>query len=1078
VNSSESRRFLGPAIIAAYIIIFAVLQGYPQSVTFDPSGLLLILNTVFLTAICLAVVYIARKSFLVGGPASLLFLGGGVFAYGVSAFLGALMFTFLGVNSYVTINNIGLLLSTMLTFIGAALTVFAPTAQMGSKHKGSTVTVMLLGILVINLALAGTFLLGIIPLFFVQGVGSSQLRNFVVATAIVLLILSSVFLMISYLRAKSRSTILYWYSLGLLMLATAFVAALFQTNFGGWVNWMARIGAYVATGYLLVAIWTTFGQKGPIRMTKLLGLVVIIAYAIVFLSLQGLPQNAIFDPPGLLLVLNTIFLTATCFGVSYIARKSFLIGGPASLLFIGAGIFSYGLAGFVGALMFSLLGANAYVTVNNIGVLLSATLTFIGVALVKFAPTMHIGSEHKAHTVTVMLLGIVTFNLLLVSAFLSGAIPVFFVQGVGASLLREVVITIAIGFFVFSSVLLISTYRRSEPSSSVMYWLSLGFLLIGVSFVGTLFQTSFGDWVNWMARIGWYLGTGYLIAAIWTSYRHEGPIRPNKFLGLTAAIAYVIVLLSVQVLPQNLALYSPTLLFALNTFFLAAIPMLMIYLSRKSFIMSGSYTQLFLGGGIFAIGVTGVLAALMFGLLGINAYSTVNNIGSLFAGTLFFVASALAMSATSKQMSESHKKSVVAATLLLILIFDITLVLAVLGGLMPPFFIQGVGYTPLRQAVVYTEAVVFALPCILFATLYIKSRTQAAPYWTSLGVGIFAFIMFTGTFVQVPGSLLWWTLRLGTYVSMALLLSAITPAGGSRFISQNKGKILGGAIGVAYLSMLVVIQGLPQNVFLNSPALVLVLNITFLSAIPFAVTYISRKSFIMSGSYALLLLSGGMFQLGVAVALSAVMLNFFGFNPNITVFTIGALFSAIMTLASSVLVATGSAKTMKLERKGLAATLILVLVLIVNAGLALAVLGALVPAFIVPGVGATSLRLVTLGATTALFAFSSILFATAYMRSTSQVPTYWFAMGIALFTLGLFASGIVVVSKQSAPVDPPCRILPGYDLRTLGNHVDQRVVSKTIHLAEQNEDFWRSSPISLHVGISGTGADPPECRRQ
>ena len=83
-----------------------------------------------------------------GGPVSLLFMGSGIFAYGIAAFLGVLMFSFFGVNSYVTVNNIGVALSAGLIFIGAALTTFAPTSHMGSKHSEYTVTAMLAGILI------------------------------------------------------------------------------------------------------------------------------------------------------------------------------------------------------------------------------------------------------------------------------------------------------------------------------------------------------------------------------------------------------------------------------------------------------------------------------------------------------------------------------------------------------------------------------------------------------------------------------------------------------------------------------------------------------------------------------------------------------------------------------------------------------------------------------------------------------------------------------------------------------------------------------------------------------------------
>src|SRR5437879_12230504 len=67
---------------------------------------------------------------------------------------------------------------------------------------------------------------------------------------------------------------------------------------------------------------------------------------------------------------------------------------------------------------------------------------------------------------------------------------------------------------------------------------------------------------------------------------------------------------------------------------------------------------------------------------------------------------------------------------------------------------------------------------------------------------------------------------------------------------------------------------------------------------------------------------------------------------------------------------------------------------------AVAALGGMVPAFFVPGIGQTLLRMTVLGLAVTLFGVSALLFARLYPRAKSGT-LYWYFLSLALTSVGL-----------------------------------------------------------------------------
>jgi hypothetical protein len=80
------------------------------------------------------------------------------------------------------------------------------------------------------------------------------------------------------------------------------------------------------------------------RSVKILGLIPIPAIIIVMTMLYMLNINTVFDPPFLLTILNTAFISVSSFVVSYISTKSYLKTGSLSLSLLRSGALVLGLA--------------------------------------------------------------------------------------------------------------------------------------------------------------------------------------------------------------------------------------------------------------------------------------------------------------------------------------------------------------------------------------------------------------------------------------------------------------------------------------------------------------------------------------------------------------------------------------------------------------------------------------------------------------------------------------------------------------------------------------------------------------
>ncbi|PKN27460.1 MAG: hypothetical protein CVU64_15935 [Deltaproteobacteria bacterium HGW-Deltaproteobacteria-21] len=114
-------------------------------------------------------------------------------------------------------------------------------------------------------------------------------------------------------------------------------------------------------------------------------------------------------------------------------------------------------------------------------------------------------------------LGTLVLVTLIVFAVLAGFTPTFFIQGTGPTLLRQIVLGGAVGFYAISSLLIFRMYTHETESFFKRY--SLGLLLTAIGLFGVFFLRTVGGPISWLGRVAQYTGGVYFLLAVVSAYR-------------------------------------------------------------------------------------------------------------------------------------------------------------------------------------------------------------------------------------------------------------------------------------------------------------------------------------------------------------------------------------------------------------------------------------------------------------------------------------------------------------------------------------------------------------------------------
>jgi PAS domain S-box-containing protein len=244
-----------PALITIIAVFYSIDKPF---LFFAPAWLLPITNTVFITVVFLIVAYVAMNNYSTTGRIQILFLGCGVLAFGIGEFVGSLFRNIpgTGINLYITIRNTSSLIGAIFHFMAAWIFLVGISLEVGSKRRKLWLVLSYVGLTIFVALFTKVSLGGIIPPFFVQGVGPTALRQGVLGSAAILFAFSFLIFASSYL--KNREVFLYWYSLALALTSIGLTAFLLQGAVGSLVGWAGRFSQYLAGMYFLIAIMAAF----------------------------------------------------------------------------------------------------------------------------------------------------------------------------------------------------------------------------------------------------------------------------------------------------------------------------------------------------------------------------------------------------------------------------------------------------------------------------------------------------------------------------------------------------------------------------------------------------------------------------------------------------------------------------------------------------------------------------------------------------------------------------------------------------------------------------------------------------
>jgi len=239
-----------PVLLVAILILWAADSRIPFEALYLQIGL----SFCFSTLASLFIAYLTGRAFMIHGMPGLLLLGGGVLFWGSAGFLAGIATLIkdgdehIDQNALVTIHNICAWLSALCHLVGTAF----------SLRWSFTLRTSYLWLVMIHAAVFGTVGLvvwavfsGWIPVFFVQGQGGTPVRQFLLGSAIAMLVLAA-----SLLRSMNRSRssfFMHWYSLALLLLADGLFGVMIQSVHGSLLGWAGLGAQYLGGVYMLIA---------------------------------------------------------------------------------------------------------------------------------------------------------------------------------------------------------------------------------------------------------------------------------------------------------------------------------------------------------------------------------------------------------------------------------------------------------------------------------------------------------------------------------------------------------------------------------------------------------------------------------------------------------------------------------------------------------------------------------------------------------------------------------------------------------------------------------------------------------
>ena len=242
------------------------------------------------------------------------------------------------------------------------------------------------------------------------------------------------------------------------------------------------------------------------------------------------PGFGVYEPHFLLPIFNTILFLASAF-IAYIAWRSYLLSGSATILWLGCGVLALGTGALAAGWLIYPFGPNVNVTIFNVAVLLAAICHTGGVLASLDEKAGRMDPARRPRRVTMAYLAVLAAIALLVGLTLGGVMPPFFIQGQGPTVLRQYVVEWSIVMLTFTSLVLLVRCRRRR--SAFLYWYSLALALVAIAMLAFFLQAAVGSLIGWVGRSSYVLAAIYFLVSVSTAWRQAR----SQGVGLSEAMA-------------------------------------------------------------------------------------------------------------------------------------------------------------------------------------------------------------------------------------------------------------------------------------------------------------------------------------------------------------------------------------------------------------------------------------------------------------------------------------------------------------------------------------------------------------
>ncbi len=252
-----------------------------------------------------------------------------------------------------------------------------------------------------------------------------------------------------------------------------------------------------------------------LRLTRLSGLIItsLLVFFIIVLVLRN--DNQIYESTMLLTLLNGVFITLVSLITAVIAITSYFRIGLWRYLALASGSLVFGLTALLSGSLMRIYGLNVSITTYNIASLMTAfcysfsVLRYGSISVTDRFPIKRV----VAASITLVITISVVVAIVLLS--IMNVFPPFFVQGIGSTPIRQVVLGLVIVLMASTSINIFRDFLETKISFN--YWFTLGLFCMTIGFVGVLIIKTGGNLLNWGSRSAQYIGNLFLLFAVISS---------------------------------------------------------------------------------------------------------------------------------------------------------------------------------------------------------------------------------------------------------------------------------------------------------------------------------------------------------------------------------------------------------------------------------------------------------------------------------------------------------------------------------------------------------------------------------